>query len=132
MSTSVETVLAIYEAFARGDIPGVLARFHDDIVWIEAENFPYADGNPYVGPEAVLSGVFARCGSEWEGFGVEIDELIDAGQIVVARGWYTGTYKATGRPQRTQLAHIWRMRDGKVASFQQHADTLHVARVIAK
>ena len=64
----VALIRAIYDAFAAGDVPGVLGRMSPDIVWNEAENFPYADGNPYLGPEAVLTGVFARIGAEWDGF----------------------------------------------------------------
>jgi hypothetical protein len=28
---------------------------------------PYADKNPYVGPNAVLEGLFARLAGEWDG-----------------------------------------------------------------
>lgn len=119
----------MYDAFAAGDIAAVLARMSPDIRWNEADHFPYADGNPYIGPDAVLRGVFARCGGEWDGFTVRIDELLDAGDVVVALGRYGGVYKATGRAQDTQMAHIWRLKDGKVVGFQQHADTLHVAQV---
>ncbi len=131
-STNVETVRAIYKAFAAGDIPGVLGRFSADIVWNEADSFPYADGNPYNGPDAVLNGVFARCATEWDGFGVVIDEVLDAGDTIVAFGRYVGTYKATGRAQNTQIAHVWRLSNGKVVRFQQHADTLHVAKVVGR
>lgn len=51
----------IYDAFAKGDVPCVLRRIHDDIVWNEANNFPYPDSNPDIGPKAVLNGVFALC-----------------------------------------------------------------------
>lgn len=129
MSPNTQLVSDIYASFAQGDIPAVLGCFSPEIVWHEAENFPYADGNPYHGPEAVLNGVFARCGGEWDGFAVEIDEIIDAGDTIIATGRYLGTYKATGKPQNTQIAHIWRIKDGKAVAFQQHADTLHVARV---
>lgn len=125
----VSLIKGVYEAFAAGDVPGVLGAMSEDIVWHEADNFPYADGNPYIGPEAVLQGVFARTFEEWDGFGVEVDELLDAGDTVVAFGRYTGTFKATGQAQHTQMAHVWRIRDGKIVRFQQHADTLHVARV---
>lgn len=129
MSTNLQAVKRMYDAFAEGDIPTVLDQMSPDIVWHEAENFPYADRSPYKGPEAVLEGVFARCGSEWDGFGVEIEELIDAGETIVGLGRYSGTYKATGKAQNPQLAHIWRVKDGKVVGFQQHVDTLHVAEV---
>ncbi len=126
----MQAVQGIYDAFSAGDVPAVLGRMDDQIEWNEANNFPYADGNPYIGPEAVLNGVFARFIDEWDGFGVEMDELLDAGETIVALGHYTGTYKATGKPQRTQIVHVWRVSDGKATRFQQYADTLHVARVI--
>jgi ketosteroid isomerase-like protein len=119
----------MYDAFALGDVGGVLGAMSPGIVWNEADDFPYADGNPYVGPQAVAEGVFARCIGEWDGFGLEISELLDAGDTVVALGHYVGTFKATGLPQRTQMVHVWRMQDGKAAGFQQYANTLHVARV---
>lgn len=125
---NVALVRAIYDAFAAGDVPGVLGAMSPDIVWNEAENFPYADGNPYRGPEAVLTGVFARIGAEWDGFEALAEELVDGGDTVVALGRYRGTCKATGRAIDAQLAHVWRVEGGKAASFQQYADTLQVAR----
>ena len=127
---NVALIKGIYDCFAVGDVPGVLGRMSPAIVWNEAQNFPYADGNPYVGPQAVLNGVFARCMSEWDGFTVAIDEILDAGDTVVALGHYLGSYKATGKAMRTQLVHVWRVTGGKAAQFQQYADTLQVARAI--
>lgn len=129
VSDNIELIRGVYAAFAAGDVPAVLGAFDPDIVWNEAENFPYADGNPYVGPEAVVNGVFARCATEWNGFAVKVEELLNAGDAVVALGRYRGTYKATGREQNTQFVHVWRIAAGKVTHFQQYANTLHVARV---
>lgn len=124
----VDLIRAIYAAFAAGDVPGVLGRMSPDIVWNEAESFLYADGNPYCGPEAVLNGVFARCIGEWDGFAAVADEFLDAGDTVVVLGRYKGANKATGRPLDAQLAHVWRVKDGKVAAFQQYTDTLQYDR----
>jgi len=128
---NVSLIRGIYEGFAAGDVGAVLGAMSPGIVWNEAENFPYADGNPYVGPEAVAQGVFARCIGEWDGFAVAIDEILDAGDTIVALGHYSGSYKASGRPIHAQLAHVWRVKDGKAAAFQQYTDTLQVARAIA-
>jgi ketosteroid isomerase-like protein len=128
---NVDLIRAIYDAFAAGDVPGVLGRMDPAIEWNEAENFPYADGSPYIGPEAVAQGVFMRCATEWDGFGVQVDEIVDAGDTVLAMGRYLGTYKATGKPQNSQMAHVWRIADGRAVWFQQYADTLAVARVTA-
>lgn len=128
-SENVAVVQGIYDAFGVGDMPAVLGAMSADIIWNEANNFPYADGNPYVGPEAILNGVFMRCGTEWDGFSVNVTEIFDAGDVVVAVGHYRGTYLATGNAQETQMAHVWRISGGKAVQFQQYADTLHVARV---
>jgi ketosteroid isomerase-like protein len=126
---NVDLIRGLYDAFAAGDIAGVLGRMSPDIVWNEAENFIYADNNPYRGPEGVLNGVFARIGAEWEGFGAHPEEIIDGGDTVIALGRYRGTFKATGRPLDAQLVHVWRIVDGKAAVFQQYTDTLQTARV---
>ena len=126
---NVELVQAIYAAFGAGDVPGVVARMSPEIVWNEAENFPYADRNPYLGPEAILTGVFARLGTDWEGFAAVPDEYLDAGDAVVVLGRYYGTFKATGETLDAQLVHVWRLEDGKAVAFQQYTDTLQAARV---
>src|SRR4051812_11980424 len=115
---NVGLVRAIYDAFAAGDIPGVVGRMSPDIVWNEAENFPYADGNPYCGPEAILGGVFARLGSEWDGFAAVPGEFLDAGDTIVMLGRYRGTCKATSRALDAQVAHVWRVEGGKATRFQ--------------
>ena len=126
---NVELIRGLYAAFAAGDVGDVMGRMSPDIEWNEAENFPYSDGNPYVGPGAIAAGVFARCGSEWDGFAALPEEFLDAGDTVVVLGRYGGTYKATGRAQNPQMVHVWRIRDGKAVAFQQYGDTLQVARV---
>ena len=127
---NVALVRGIYDSFAAGDVPAVLGAMSPDIVWNEAENFPLADRNPYVGPDAILQGVFARLGADWDGFAVAVDEILDAGDTVVALGHYHGSYRATGKPIRAQLAHVWRVADGKATGFQQYTDTLQVARAM--
>ncbi len=127
---NVALVRSIYDAFAAGDIAGVVGRMSPDMVWNEAENFPYADGNPYRGADAILGGVFARLGSEWDGFAAVPEEFLDAGDAVVVLGRYHGTCKATGRAMDAQMAHVWRVADGKAERFQQYTDTLQAARVM--
>ena len=128
---SVSTVKGIYEAFGRGDIPAVLAALDPGVEWWEAENFIYADGNPYVGPEAVLEGVFMRLGGEWEGFAVTPQEILDAGETTIGHGYYSGTFKKTGERVRAQFAHFFTFRGGKVVKFQQYTDTAQFLRAVA-
>ena len=117
------TVEGMYDAFGRGDIGTVLAALDPDVEWWEAENFVYADNNPYIGPQAVLEGVFARIGAEWEGFSVSPKEVLDAGNTIVGHGYYAGKFRNTGRDVRAQFAHVFTFHNGKVVKFQQYTDT---------
>lgn len=122
-SDPVSVITQLYEAFARGDVPTVLATFDPGIEWREAEGLEYANGNPYVGPDAILQGVFGRLVGEWDNFTVTPRELLATPNGVVALGRYTATNKATGRPIDAQFAHVWQMQDGKIRAFQQYTDT---------
>src|SRR6478735_4023278 len=127
---NVSLVRGIYQALGTGDVAAATSAMSPDIEWNEAENFPYADGNPYRGPEAILGGVFARLASEWDGFHVEPETFHDAGETVIVVGRYVGTCKASGRAMNPQVAHIWTLAGGKAAGFQQLVDTLAVARAM--
>lgn len=48
---------------------------------------------------------------------------------VVVEARYTGTFKETGKELDAQVCHIWKIRDGKVASFQQYVDTAQLQDV---
>jgi len=128
--TNVGLIQSTYAAFARGDGPAALANMDSTIVWNEAEGFPYADRNPYVGPAAIGEGVFFRLATEWDQFQAIPAEFLDAGDSVVVLGRYKATYKATGVPLDAQFAHVWRLREGKVISFQQYTDTAQAARAV--
>jgi uncharacterized protein len=123
MGQNGSIVRSFYEAMGRGAIPEALGHLAPDIAWSEAENFLYADRSPYLGVEAVLTGLFARLGSEWEGFSAVPESIIDGGESVVALGRYGGVYKATGVKVNAQFVHVFWFKDGKVARFQQYTDT---------
>lgn len=84
---NVAIVQGMYAAFANGDIPTIIGALDPKVDWWEAENFIYADGNPYVGPDAVLTGVFMRINAEWEGFAVAPQEVLDAGETIIGHGY---------------------------------------------
>jgi hypothetical protein len=126
--SDLKKIKAVYDAFAKGDIPSVLEVLSRDIEWIEAEGFPY--GGTYHGPKAVLEGVFMRLGSEWNRFAAVPHEFIDGGETIVALGKYSGTYKATSKSFQADFAHVWKLRDGKAVRFIQYVDTLLVQRAL--
>lgn len=122
--SNVQTVRDLYEAFGQGDVPTVLAGMDASIQWREAEGNPYQmSGEAWIGPDAILQNLFVKLGSEWDAFTVHPKDFHDAGETVVVEGRYTGTYKATGKSLDAQYCHIFKIRDGKLTSFQQFVDT---------
>lgn len=117
MSTNLETVKNIY---AMGP-QALLAALAPDVEWTEAAGFPY--GGTYHGVDEVVRNVFARLGSEWEGFKAEPDNIHDAGDTIIATGFYSGTYRASNRPMKASFAHVLTLKDGKIVKFVQYVDS---------
>ncbi|HEX7043774.1 MAG TPA: nuclear transport factor 2 family protein [Burkholderiales bacterium] len=127
-SANAMKIRGLYEAFERGDVSAVLDAFSPDIQWIEAEGFPH--GGVYQGPDAVMQNVLMTLGAEWQPFTIAPREIISDGETVVVLGQYSGTYKATGKSFSAPFSHVWRLRDGKIAGFQQFTDTAVVQRAV--
>ena len=129
--TNADRVKKLYDAFAEGNVPSVLAGLAADVSWNEAENFIYADGNPYIGHDAVVNGVFARLGAEWEYWNLTDKAFmnIEDGKVLVT-GRYQAKNKTSGKLLDSQFAHLWTMNDTLVASFQQYTDTKQAAEAI--
>lgn len=128
MAETADTVRQLYAAFARGDVPAVLGALASDVRWTEAEGFPH--GGTYIGPDAVLHNVFMTLNAEWDRFAAVAQEFVADASTVVVLGDYSGTCKATGRCFSAPFAHVWTLRDGKVATFRQHTDTAVVQRAL--
>ena len=126
-------VQKIYNDFAKGDIPSFQAALDEKVVWNEAENFPFADGNPYIGSDAIAKGVFGPIQSDWEYWNLtdlNLQEMTN--NKVLATGRYQAKYKKNGAVINLQMAHLWTLKDGKVISFQQFADTKGIADAMKK
>jgi len=126
--TALEVVESFYAAASIGDVTEMARQLALGIRWTEMEGTPY--GGTYLGPEAVLSGVFAPLGSEWENFTFTPERFHDAGNSVAAAGWYTGVFRKTGKALRCRSLHVWDVREGKVIAFEQFCDSLVMSRVL--
>ena len=122
--SNVDVIKCLYQAFAEGDLEIIGALLDPSVEWVESDGIPY--GGVFIGYEAVLNGVFASIGAEWENFTAHVDQFIDAGDIVVTLGTDSGTYKATGQRMKAPTASIWTLKNGKVVKFTQYIDTLAV------
>tara|TARA_R110002096_G_scaffold29497_12_gene88781 strand:- start:20814 stop:21200 length:387 start_codon:yes stop_codon:yes gene_type:complete len=122
--TNKEIVQALYQDFANGDVPAVVAKFDDNISWTEADGFPLA--GTYTGPQAIVENVFMRLSEIGDDWGVVVDRIVADGDTVIADGKYTWNHKESGDPCEVRMAHVWTLADGKATAFLQHVDTARV------
>jgi ketosteroid isomerase-like protein len=87
-----------------------------------ASRRPLPWGGWYRGPQEVL-GFLGSVGEHVDDLGVEVDEYLDCGASVVALGRVRGRSRATGEEIAVGLAHVWRLREGRVVWFYNYVDT---------
>ncbi|HTA42939.1 MAG TPA: nuclear transport factor 2 family protein [Bryobacteraceae bacterium] len=124
MSANLDLIRSTYEIGPSVLLPALAP----DVEWTEAAGFPYA--GTYRGVDAIVKSVFARLGSEWEGFKPNLQDLYDAGETIIGTGFYEGTYRATNRPMRASFAHVFTLKDGKIVRFVQYVDSRKVWEAI--
>lgn len=120
--TNLEIVKSTYEGKASEENGQNLAKYvAEDISWTEAKGFPYA--GTYIGLENITKNVFSRLGNEWIDYKFTPEDYVARDDKVVAYGTYTGTYKITGKSITARVAHIWKLKDSKIISFEQFVDS---------
>lgn len=124
MTENVELVKSIYAAFARGDIPAVLATFDRDISWQTPATLPWSSGD-YHGPEGVTE-YFGRFTAALTDPAIVAGEFLDAGDHVVVHGEERACSTATGRRFAARFTHSWTVRDGRVTRMRAVIDTATV------
>ena len=120
--TNVEVVQETYEAVGRGDISAHLDLLTDDVEW----TFQGPSVIPFTGTRCGREGVaefFSLVGRNLEFERFEPREFVAQGDTVVVLGFERSIVKPTGRTFEQEWAHVYKLRDGKVAEFLALEDT---------
>lgn len=128
-SSNIKLVQDTYAAFGRGDIDAVVAAMHPDIDWHEAEHSPWHAPGGHHGPSEVLTNVFGRIPHDFDSFEVHPTAFHDDGETVIVEGRYRASAAGVADRLDAQLCHVWTVRDGQLAGFQQYTDTWQFAHV---
>ena len=120
---NVTRLQSVYEAYARGDIPSVLAAMEPNLEWDEplAPDYPFR--GIHRGPQGVANEVFGRFPTYFLEFEAVPEEFIDAGDRVIVLGEFQGKGKVSGKTFRAPFVHIATFLDGKWVRFQDYTDT---------
>jgi ketosteroid isomerase-like protein len=123
---NTELVQHAYERFRDGDIQSLLELLSEDVEWklFEIEWVPFSGTRR--GVERVGE-FFSQVFDTEEPLRFEPRELVAQGDKVVALGDYAWRVKSTGREYESDFVHVFTVRDGKVARFQEFMDTAAVS-----
>lgn len=117
---NVELVQAGYESFgATGEFAEQFVT--PDFVWDMSKFRGWLEQQIYEGPDGARS-FLADWAGAWEDWQLEITELHDAGEKVVAVLHQRGRSKASGLPVDMYFAQVWTLRDGKQTRVETYAD----------
>jgi ketosteroid isomerase-like protein len=115
---NVETVRSMWEAFLESDAERTLAAFHPEVEW-DGRNLP--DGRIAHGIGEVIDHVM-KWAAQWQDWGVELEQVVDAGDdnvVVIMRE--TGR-SATGLVMNERHAEVYTVRDDLIVARVGYSD----------
>jgi ketosteroid isomerase-like protein len=128
--SNVDVVQRTYEAVGRGDIPAVLELLTDDVEW----TLQGPSTIPFAGTRHGRDGVaefFTLLGQNLQFQVFEPYLFLNEGDTVVALGRERSQSPSTGGTVVQEWAHVYTLRDGKIATFQAFEDTAALAAAFA-
>jgi uncharacterized protein len=114
----VEVVRRYYPAYDRGGLDGLAELWHPDINWRAAEG-AIDDVGLMEGPDA-LRDYYRQWEETFEKLRMEVEELLDAGDRVVAVVRWIGQMKGSDAEIEIRYAIVYTTRDGKIATGREY------------
>jgi uncharacterized protein len=112
---NLEVVSGLYDKFATGDIDSILALVDPEIEFDLSDRLP--DEGIHRGREAYRQ-FLDRTFELWADFRVDVEELLDAGDAVVALIRTAATGRASGISIDERVAHVFWLRDAAPYRFK--------------
>ncbi len=127
MSAHLKIVSAIYDAFGRGDIPGILEHLSADVRWEEwADNTAQKAGVPWLQPRNGKMDVpeFFKIIRGFKLTDFRVLSLMSGGNQVAAEIIIEVEIPETGQRLRDEEMHLWTFDErGKVIRLRHYTDT---------
>lgn len=114
---NVELVRRGFDAFARGDVPGLLEGVSDDLVMYRAD----PEGVYFHGKEGLLAAL-ADWVEGFDEFSMSTEEFVEAGDWVLVRVRQAARGRDSGVPVEGDYWFVQQVRDGKVVRLDIYVD----------
>lgn len=119
--TPTELVSSLYRSFCAGAIESVMESLAPDVRWRTPATLPWSDGT-YHGRSDV-GRYFQSFGEALDAADFRIERMMADGDDVVVLGHECATVRRTGQRFEARFAHIFHIRDGRVAAMEGIVDT---------
>jgi ketosteroid isomerase-like protein len=117
---NVAVVEQLFDAFSRRDADGMIEVMAEDVVF-ESASSELAAREPYEGHSGIR-GYLGDLARTWAEFRVTIHEYSGAGERVLARGRVYARSASPAFISDSELAFIWRVRDGRIVQGRTYTD----------
>ena len=128
---NIEAIRTVYEGWGAGDFRAGTELFDSEIELVMRSEFP--DSGTYSGFEGVAR--YTRGFLDpWERITIEAEELVEAGDCVVAAVFQQGVGKGSRITTEFRYFHLWRLHDGRIVGLETFRDrdaALEAARASA-
>jgi ketosteroid isomerase-like protein len=123
---NIAFVQALYEAFAKRDVPRILAALSSTVEWGEPSNPYNPAGGTRHGHEGFLE--WLRVGNEAEEvLALEPKEFLANLDSVAVVGYTKCRVRSTGKVYESDFVHLIALKEGKVERFREFFDTFAAA-----
>jgi len=120
---NINVVQNAYAAFGRGDTEGVVSACTPDVMWrVIGDRKDYPTLGLWRGA-GELREFFKRVGETEEFSEFAPQQFYSAEDKVFVTGHYTMKVKQTGKPVASDWVHIFTVKEGKIAAFQEFNDS---------
>jgi len=131
MTDQVTFIQSLYAAFGRGDLDTILKNCDPAIEWVSngtAGTIPWAGAHTGVAGAARFFELLAAS-LDFEAF--EPRQFFPSGDTVIVLGRSRARHKHAGKGVfDCEWAHVFSVRDGKLARFQEFYDTAAIERAL--
>ena len=127
-ASNISLIRSLYAAFERGDFATIVGAIAPDASWEvvgRVKDYPLFGARK--GPAAVRAFFNQICENQ-EAVSFKPRDFHVAGNTVLVLGHYTWMLRRTGKPVDTEWAHVFTVKDGKVAAFREFTDTAQFAQ----
>ena len=124
---NLEIVENVYASFASGDMEASLQNMDEEIVWLHPAE---GSGIPFAGRFEGRDGVrrfFEIADQSIDVLDQQVHDLVASGDKVVALGYEHMRVKKNGREYKSNWAHVYSFRNGKIIRFEEFIDTAELA-----